>query len=153
MNRRIATIPARGNASRALAALALALTMCASSHAQLPRIPIPPILPPPPALTPPNAPTNLRVTAVSTCNTTLNWNDNSSNESSFEIWGRPRNGTWTLIRQVGANVRTTSFGGGDLPFTDRYEFKVRAVRIATHPFRIAFSSFSNIVAADRRCIF
>lgn len=50
----------------------------------------------------PAAPTNLAAT-VGGSNVTLNWVDNSSNETGFKIYRGP---TWTDIGNVGANVTT-----------------------------------------------
>ena len=61
--------------------------------------------PPPPPTSVPAAPSNLTVTAVDPNNIRLNWQDNSSNETGFEI----NNGV--VSKDVGANSMTYTWGG------------------------------------------
>ena len=61
--------------------------------------------PKPPGASPPAAPSNLTVTAVDQHDIRLNWQDNSSNETGFEI----NNGV--VSRDAGANSTTYTWGG------------------------------------------
>src|SRR5690349_15226523 len=57
------------------------------------------------ASTTPTAPSNLTASAISSNQITLNWQDNSSNESGFKIEQAPTvSGTWKQIATVSANV-------------------------------------------------
>lgn len=69
---------------------------------------------------PPNPPSNLVVIAVGDTSASLQWNDNSSNEDSFQIERAPAAaGPWTQRGFVGANV-TTFTDTGLSPLTDYY---------------------------------
>jgi len=84
---------------------------------------VPAILPPPPAI--PAAPSGLVATAVSTSQINLHWNDNSSDETSFEI-ERSTLATsgFVKIATVGPNV--TAFSNTGLSKNRKYYYRVRA---------------------------
>lgn len=87
-------------------------------------------------LAPPGAPSGL--TAVSSLSTrvTLNWTDNSANETSFRI-ERSQNGVnFTEISSVGANA--TSFTDTTVQPGTRYHYRVRTANGSI------FSTFSNV---------
>lgn len=87
--------------------------------------------------TAPAAPSNLRRVSSTASSVLLAWNDNSSNETSFEIWYTSvKNGTFTLVGTVGANV--TQFNHTGLTAGTKY-WKVRAVNAS------GASAFSNTV--------
>jgi len=70
-------------------------------------------------------PSGLKASAISGTGIELSWNDNSSNESGFEVWRMVDNSTiWELVTGVEKNVRTYQ----DLYLTagKQYSYKVRA---------------------------
>jgi len=84
----------------------------------------------------PNAPSNLRVSSVSSSRLDLSWTDNSSNETGFKIERASSSaGPFTQIATVGANVRTFSNTG--LTPNTTYYYRVRAFHA------VADSAFSN----------
>jgi hypothetical protein len=74
---------------------------------------------------PPAAPTNLRTTSRSQTQINLAWDDNSSDESGFQIERSP-NGTssWGQIAVVGANV--TAYANVNLSLSTTYYYRLRA---------------------------
>ncbi|HJP59328.1 MAG TPA: hypothetical protein VJ865_05000 [Gemmatimonadaceae bacterium] len=101
----------------------------------------PPTPPPPP---PPAAPSNAQAYAYST-RISLGWQDNSSDETSFEVHRSTTGdaGTFTLLKSVPANVVALSDTG--LASAAQYCYKVRAVKMvdtSSYP-----SAFSNTVCA------
>ena len=86
----------------------------------------------------PSPPANLTVQSFTTSQVVINWTDNSSNETGFEIYRSLVNNTGhALIQTTGANV--TSFTNTGLTPSTNYYYKVRAVN------SIGSSSFSNEV--------
>jgi predicted esterase len=74
----------------------------------------------------PVAPSILNVTPVSFKKITLNWNDNSDNETGFEIYRSPSNtGTFTIIGKTNTNV--TTFDDTQVTANTRYYYKIRAI--------------------------
>ncbi len=60
-----------------------------------------------PVAPPPTAPSNLTVGNATTSSLTLNWTDNSSNETGFRIErAGSSNGPWSFLTNVGAGVQT-----------------------------------------------
>jgi hypothetical protein len=72
----------------------------------------------------PAAPTNLRVTAVTRTSVSLAWNDNSNNETTFEIQYRLGGGVWQTAGIVPAN--TTVYISTGWPRNYTIFFRVRA---------------------------
>jgi hypothetical protein len=102
-----------------------------------------PVIPPPP-VTPPAAPSNAQAYAYST-RASLGWQDNSSDETSFEVHRSTTGttGTFTLLTSVAANVVAISDTG--LASAAQYCYKVRAVKVVdTSSYA---SAFSNTVCA------
>jgi hypothetical protein len=85
------------------------------------------------------APTNLRTTTVAAAQVALQWDDNSSDETSFHIERCTGSGCSNFgeIGTTGANVSTFT----DTPAANTYLYRVRASRSGT------FSSYSNTVTA------
>jgi len=86
-------------------------------------------MPVPPDATPPAAPSNLSATAITQTSLTLNWTDNSNNETGFTIQ-RARNSGFTrelVSVTVGADV--TSFDVTGLTKNTKYFFRVQAFNI------------------------
>jgi hypothetical protein len=88
---------------------------------------------PVPALPPPAAPTNLAVAVSGAARISLDWTDNASDESGFEIWRSTAgsSGTYSLQAERAANV--TSANDPGLSAGAEYCYKVRAVGAATAP--------------------
>jgi VCBS repeat-containing protein len=72
----------------------------------------------------PNAPSNLKLEALSSCKIKISWQDNSDNESGFDIY---RDGKF--ITAVKENTTTTYICGGMEPLTT-YNFSVKAKNAA-----------------------
>jgi hypothetical protein len=87
----------------------------------------------------PNAPSNLVATAVSSTRINLTWQDNSNNETKFQIWRKVVGGTFSKLATVNANV--TFYADTGLTPATTYKYKVRAKNAA------GYSPFSNIATA------
>src|SRR5436190_5623060 len=87
----------------------------------------------------PNAPSNLVATAVSSTRINLTWQDNSNNETKFQIWRKVAGGTFSKLVTVNANV--TSYADTGLTPATTYKYKVRAKNTS------GYSPFSNIATA------
>ncbi|MFL5788018.1 MAG: fibronectin type III domain-containing protein, partial [Flavisolibacter sp.] len=87
----------------------------------------------------PAAPTNLTVTAQSSSRISINWNDNSSNETGFELWrSTNNNSTYRLISSLPANNGTqVSYQDTGLYANVTYYYKVLSKGIGGN------STFSN----------
>src|SRR6266568_4864874 len=73
----------------------------------------------------PAAPSNLAATAVSSSQINLSWQDNSSNESGFNIERAPTSsGAWTQIGSVGAGA--TTYANTGLSASTTYYYRVYA---------------------------
>ncbi|HSK77913.1 MAG TPA: fibronectin type III domain-containing protein [Thermoanaerobaculia bacterium] len=94
--------------------------------------------PPPPPPAPPAAPSALAASTVSGTEIALSWQDNSGNESQFNI-EQLVNGAYQQIQTVGSNVTTTRVTG--LSPGTSYSFRVRAGNAA------GFSGYSNTAIA------
>ena len=81
------------------------------------------------------APSNLRFTVNSPNSITLNWNDNSNNETGFKIEKKIGSGVFTLIDSVSANV--TTFTDDSIIDTGAYSYRVYAYNAS------ASSGYSN----------
>jgi hypothetical protein len=87
-------------------------------------------------LSPPVAPSKLSA-SVQRATVALNWRDNSSNETGFQVERAPKGGAWTLVKTVGEGVRTTT----DSPGTGNWQYRVRSYNAA------GSSAASNIATA------
>jgi hypothetical protein len=92
------------------------------------------------SITVPNAPSNLSATAVSSSQINLAWNDNSNNETSFEIWIYQSGIGWNTLPFQNANV--TSYTDEGLSPSTLYYYVVRAVNSA------GVSRWSNAASAS-----
>ncbi len=94
---------------------------------------------------PPNAPSNSQVVAVSDSRIDVSWQDNSANETGFEVHRSPdgSNGVFTLVATTTAGVTTR----GDLGLnpSTQYCYKVRAFITANS--LASYSGFSNTACA------
>ncbi len=90
---------------------------------------------------PPNAPSNTQVVAVSDSRIDVSWQDNSSNETGFEVHrsANGSNGTFTLLATTTAGV--TARGDLGLNPSTQYCYKVRA--FITVNSLASYSDFSN----------
>lgn len=73
-----------------------------------------------------NAPSNLQAVPAGTDSVNLSWQDNSDNETRFEIEKKSEGGSFQQVGTVGAGVVTFSMSG--LAAETTYIFRVRAVR-------------------------
>ena len=73
----------------------------------------------------PTAPNNFSASAVSSSRIDLSWNDNSNNETGFQVQFRIAGGTYANLRTTGADVQSTSHTG--LQASTTYEYRVRAI--------------------------
>ncbi|MGH7498489.1 MAG: fibronectin type III domain-containing protein [Gemmatimonadales bacterium] len=96
-----------------------------------------------PAPPPPGTPSGLAAAATSTTAIALTWNDNSSNESGFEVWRSTTGaaGAFTLLKSVAANATGTNDTG--LTAGAQYCYQVRAAGSGSVP----PSAFSNTSCA------
>jgi len=74
--------------------------------------------------TPPQAPGNMNATAVSEDQIDLQWNDNSTDESGFELQRSADGANWSALGTVGAN--NTSYADTGLAASMIYFYRVRA---------------------------
>lgn len=93
------------------------------------------------------APSNTKVVAASASETDVSWQDNSTNEAGFEVWGAQTGlslfGLWTT---KGPNVTTQSFTG--INPRQEYCVKVRALTALGQSGKVrAYSDFSNTACA------
>ncbi|MGX5819030.1 fibronectin type III domain-containing protein [Chitinophaga lutea] len=101
--------------------------------------------------TPPAAPSNLQATAASTTAINLTWNDNSNNESGFEIYRSLGDSTnYSLLKTVAANAVSSSDAG--LVANTRAYYKVKAIgeggASALSNYAVARTKTNNPVIAD-----
>jgi hypothetical protein len=80
---------------------------------------------PPVVNNPPIAPTNFQTTAIGANSITMAWDDNSADETGFEIEGSPNGTAWLSIATLGPNVESWT-NSGLVPATTYY-YRVRAV--------------------------
>ena len=74
--------------------------------------------------TPPQAPSAMNATAVSDVQIDLQWNDNSSDESGFELQRSADGASWSALASVGAN--NSSYADSGLAASMLYYYRVRA---------------------------
>lgn len=91
--------------------------------------------------TAPSAPSNLNDAPLNTSDVGLTWNDNSNNESNFEVWRSVNNGSYSLKATVSAN--STSYLDTSTNIGTKYTYKVRATNSAGN------SAFSNTTSITR----
>ena len=73
----------------------------------------------------PNAPTNLTAANTGTLVNTVNWVDNSNNETGFELWyNNTSSSTFSLLSTLPANITTYTHTG--LSYTTTYCYKALA---------------------------
>ena len=94
---------------------------------------------------PPNAPSNSQVVAVSDSRIDVSWQDNSANETGFEVHRSAdgSNGVFTLVATTTAGVTTR--GNLGLNPSTQYCYKVRAFITANS--LASYSGFSNTACA------
>jgi len=89
----------------------------------------------------PIAPDNLSATSASRTSIQLAWADKASNETGYEIWrANSKNGTYTVLATVGANV--AAYTDNNVSANTVYYYKVRTLAGA------AASAFSNIAGGS-----
>ncbi|MCP3959475.1 MAG: hypothetical protein GY719_16620 [bacterium] len=90
-------------------------------------------------LTAPAAPSGLTATAVDSNRIDLDWNDNSTDESSFDVERQPPGGSFSRIASRGAN--SESYTDNTALSGTTYNYRVRAVNSA------GTSAYTNIATA------
>ncbi len=105
----------------------------------------PPLAPDAPLAAGLAASSNLSASAVSPSQVDLAWQDNSPNETGFEVHRSTTGpaGAFALLAKTGANV--ISYGDGGLTPTTQYCYKVRAFRKSGR--NTSYSAFSNTACA------
>lgn len=92
----------------------------------------------------PLAPSKLNITTSGLTNS-LNWTDNSDNESEFYIFRRPGNGQWTRIEtDIPISSNTTSYND-TVPSPGVYRYRIRAVESSGKR-----SSGSNVIKTNNQ---
>jgi hypothetical protein len=74
---------------------------------------------------PPKAPSNLSVT-IEAGFVSLRWEDNSNNETGFQVARRPGTGTYSVIQLTHGNTTTWDDYPPDMQFGTTYTYKVRS---------------------------
>ncbi|WP_343674955.1 fibronectin type III domain-containing protein [Chitinophaga sp.] len=85
-------------------------------------------------------PTNATATATSKTSINVKWQDNSTNETGFQVYRSTDNSTFTLLATVGNNVNSYSDAG--LGTDTRYYYKIRAIKDTTK------SEYTNTASAS-----
>jgi fibronectin type 3 domain-containing protein len=71
------------------------------------------------------APSGLRASVISSTQIQLNWTDNSTNETAFEIWRKPAGGSYSFLSYMPAN--SSSFLDGSVGAGGTYTYAIRAI--------------------------
>jgi hypothetical protein len=101
--------------------------------------------PPPPEVIPPATPTNLQVTSTTTSSVTLKWNDNSTNETFFEM---ERMGpTEELRKTTRIEANTNTFTDNQLSSNSYYTYWIRAYNPSG-----GFSRYSQSIQAQTKAV-
>lgn len=85
----------------------------------------------------PNAPQNLSAHPVSNTRIDLSWQDNSGNETSFELERSTDGSNFSKIAEIGANA--TTFQNTGLTTLTKYWYRIKAKN------EIGYSAYSNVV--------
>lgn len=91
----------------------------------------------------PSAPSGANAVAVSESRIDVSWQDNSTNETGFEMHRSTAGGPFTLRASTGAGV--TSFGDLGLSHSTRYCYRIRAFR--TSGKKTTYSPFSSVACS------
>ena len=89
---------------------------------------------------PPADPSGLSFVSATTSQISMAWNDNSNNETGFEIERAPSGGSFAFHDNVGANV--TSYTDSGLPASTGYDYRLRATG------SVGNSGYSNTLSAS-----
>jgi len=88
---------------------------------------------------PPTAPSGLTLYNLGNGIYNLEWTDNSSDETGFELWRKDGTADFALIKSLDANVTSTNDAVQNVNLL--YQYKVRAVK------NLVASDFSNVVSS------
>jgi len=94
------------------------------------------------ATSPPAAPSNLTASATTATTITLNWTDNSNNETAFLIERSVDDVNFTQIASVGTNV--TTYGDSALSSDETYYYRVRATNAYNG---VSYSAYTSAASA------
>lgn len=89
-------------------------------------------------LQPPDAPDNLRCTQTELGKVDLQWNDNATNESGFEVW-RYTAGQQSYTRIGTLNANATSYSDANVAYGIQYSYRIRAYNAD------GYSGYSNVL--------
>lgn len=87
------------------------------------------------AVTPPNAPSALTATAIEHNQVNVSWNDNSSDETGFELQRATNGGSFNTVVTLGSGV--SNYSDNSVSELTTYQYRVRALKGASQ------SGFSN----------
>ncbi len=113
---------------------------CAAAGTEEP----PPAEDPPPAEEPPAAPSDLRVTGSNPTSISLAWNDNSGDETGFELQRCTGAACEDFAALASLPANTTAYTNSKLARRTTYRYRIRAVNQA------GGSAWSNIVSGSTR---
>ena len=90
-------------------------------------------------------PSNTNAIAASVSRIDVTWQDNSKNETAFEVWRSPSGLGGTFIKLAGTSANVTTYADAGLKPLTQYSYQARAVR--TYDGKTSYSDFSNAACA------
>lgn len=92
------------------------------------------------------APSGTGAIAVSGNRIDVSWQDNSTNETGFEVWRSPGGPDGTFTRLAGTGASVTSYADPGLASSTQYCYRVRAFKTSSSG-KTSYSDFSNTACA------
>jgi len=93
----------------------------------------------------PAAPSSTNAVVVSNSRIDVSWQDNSSNESGFEVHRSTTGASGSFALLIGVSANVTAYGNTGLASSTQYCYKVRAFRITSS--NTSYSAFSAAACA------